>query len=238
MLYEKNLFDESETTVREHFPSFLPFSKEDVFKMDARTLKTGNMPFRGSLLLANKMGKNLNQFNALWWLPRLAQYSIHKNYLFLDMKRLAQLDFESKFIKPAAGTKAFAGQVYDTKKFQTEYSYSQQHNLDTNQICLVSDPQDVIREWRTIFIDGQFVSGCQYMFKGELCSSKYLPPDVVEYAELIAFELGKEGMREFVVDIGSDNTELKLIEINALETSSFYLSDINLIYKKWAELYK
>ncbi len=88
----------------------------------------------------------------------------------------------------------------------TEIGWLQQgKNINPEElICLVSTPAHIGKEWRCIFVNGKYVSGSQYMDKGELAVAPEVPTFVIEFAEKIAANNYFLNIFDFVIDIGPE----------------------------------
>lgn len=121
--------------------------------------------------------------------------------------------------------------------FESEYNFTVRNkNISPDLICMVSEPKNIGREWRTIFINGEYVSGSQYMKNGELDIVKEIPEEVVNYAKRLAEDDYFLNIFEFVIDVAELDYRLALVEINGFETASFYGADLDLVYKTWSEV--
>jgi len=171
------------------------------------------------------------------WLPFLRNYSLNKNIEYRDLNWLgnyAPSDYFPKFIRPNNGRKTFAGQVFNHDKFLEEYNYLTKNlNIEENLLCVVNEPINRIsREYRTIFIDNQFVSGCQYMTDETLDVSPFLPDHVRDFSIEISKHPFFINKFDFVIDICEVGANLFLLELNSFICSSFYACDLDRIFSK------
>jgi len=244
LLVQKDVFSEDENQdtqniILKYFPKALFLSDDDIYIKRKYEGQESRL-LRGSLSLAQKLRKNLNWTNALNWMPELKNFALSYDYKFLDLNEiLAREKNWPLFVRPASGMKEFSGNVYSREKLMEEAAFLVSNkNVNTSLICLYASPRPLNREWRVVFVNGEVSSGCQYMVKGKKEVSSDFPEEVVKYAIEISqheFFLNKF---EYVIDIGESNEGLRLIEINAFETASFYASDLHKIYSDWAGSYK
>lgn len=192
--------------------------------------------FRGSLYLAHKLRTSMEWTDTLQWLPILKKWSVHKEYFFLDLNEITVRDsiHWPKFVRPCSGKKIFSGNVYSREGLQRELDFLVQNKNVDNTLCLVSKPQQLKREWRCIFIDNDFCAGSQYMLNGEKDLKPELPEEVKDYAIQISRDPFFLNRFEFIIDIAETNEGLRLVEINAFPTSSFYLANLDLVYSTYA----
>lgn len=206
------------------------FAKEYIFEA-----------FRGSLHLARVLGNKFEFANCLKFMPHFRKNLLNWHTWFTDFKYIRGYAFPI-FIRPVSPFKEFAGRVFTEEEYLPEFEFLKQRNADLNMICAVSEPKEIGREWRCIFIDNKYVSGSQYLNKGELEIKSEVPEEVIKYANNLAEDGYFLNIPNFVLDVaewtnyvGHHKTELSLVEINALETSSFYGADLDKIYSAWAQ---
>lgn len=190
---------------------------------------------RASLAIARRLKRDFEFANCLSWVPVFRNEMVDPDSWFTDFGYLARRkdNYERFFARPCSVYKEFAGQVFTQDRFITEYNFCKQNkNLDDGLICMVSKNHPITREWRTIFINNQFVDGCEYLPQTEYS----LPDHVKKYA----IELSKNpyflNKFDFVVDICEVCGKLHLLEINSFECSSFYACDLDKIYSTWANI--
>jgi len=194
--------------------------------------------FRGSLELARLLGRRYTYADALQWVPAFRDILIYpKETKFLDMayfKKYHDFDSMPLFIRPVEPYKTFSGQVFKSnEQFNSEIAYiKQQKNLEPEYItCVYAPVSRISSEYRTIFIGNTYISGCQYMTNEELDVQPGIPQKVVDFATSIAKSGYFTNIFNFVIDIAVVNNELKLLEINAADTASYYAADTYKIYE-------
>lgn len=187
--------------------------------------------------------KHFEYANALKWAPYFRDELVNFDYKITDLQDMIKYR-ESypisypKFIRPVSPFKEFSGNVYTKKEFQKEYDfYINNRNGDKFLICLISQYIKIDKEWRCIFINNEYVSGSQYMVNGELNLSPIVPPDVIKKAKELAADAYFQNIFDFVLDIGEVDGIMKLIEVNAFETASFYAADLDKIYRTLSQQY-
>ncbi len=206
--------------------------------------------YRSSIAVA-KRNKIFEKFtNALEWAGKLRKELVSSSFNFQTLDYIIE-EWESnldddyyenevvnsrRFIRPVSGDKLFAGNVFSIKSFQNEIDFLMQKNVDAYTLCMVSSPKIIKEEYRLIFIDGNYISGSQYMKSGELNVLPEVPNEVIDYAKKIHKEYSLPPW--VVLDIGIVYGKPKVIELNQIETSSFYDADLDKIYKTWADYYE
>ena len=225
---------------------------DDEVMMGSDRIKSHQGPFRGSLTLAQRLGRKFDYANAANWAPALRSYLVSKDYIFLDaastLERFQQRDTgsglwgrEALFIRPTSGNKAFSGNVYSTGKFTQEFRFmTVNKNIDPCTLCMVASPIMLGREWRLIFVNNKLVGWSQYMLDGVLSLSgpEQVPSEVLELGSLLAQKDYFLNVFDFVIDIAETSDGLRVLEVNAFETASFYAADLGKVYAKWGEALK
>lgn len=228
-IFSEEEFQETRPIIEKYFdiidisPKDFHFAKEYIFEA-----------FRGSLHLARVLGNKFEFANCLKFMPRFRKELIDRTTYFTDFADIKSYYFPL-FARPVSPFKEFAGRVFTKEEFDSEYEFLKQRNADLGMICAIGNPEDIGREWRCVFIDGKYISGSQYLDQGELDISGEVPKEVIDYAQKLAnddYFLNNSG---FVLDICEIRDKLHLVEVNALETSSFYGADLDKIYSAWAD---
>lgn len=140
-------------------------------------------------------------------------------------------------IRPALDDKAFAGMVMTRTEFYEwrtkiiamngESSFS---TLRSDDRVVISSCKDIIAEWRCIIVDRKFVTGSRYKRNAVLSTLPLAASSpVAEYAERMASVWIPN--RAFAMDIAMLDTveanDLRIIEINSINASGFYASDMH-----------
>lgn len=235
---QKNLFWEEDDN-----PEYIPTIEKyfNIIEVDSSDLLKPNRIvqfFRGSLAMSRKFYSNFDYANCLNWVPIFRDYILDKRSYFNDLKYFSNYAFYPIFIRPVDGYKTFAGQVFaNHERFLVEYRYLKQNkNIEDHLMCLASLVKTVSKEWRTVYIDNEYVDGCLYMQgNGYVEVEKSIPDKVIELSKKIAEHEYFLNVPNFVIDICESDGNIHLLEINSFECSSFYGMDLDKIYKKLAE---
>jgi len=137
---------------------------------------------------------------------------------------------ETFFIRPHEDTKTFTGFVTTADDF-----LAWQHmvgllsdvyaTLTPDTLVTVCSVKDIYQEYRFFVIDGRIVTGSTYKRAGELYCSTVIDDDVLEFANQMVQIWQPD--RGFVIDIARlSNDELKIVELNNLNSSGFYSCDV------------
>lgn len=132
------------------------------------------------------------------------------------------------FARPSEDTKYFAGQVFERDNFcfwlEEVKKISDPETLSPETSIIVSNVVDIDCEFRLFIIDGEIVTGSLYKTKNQVIYSPYIDKEALDYAK----EMLKiwQPDRAFVLDIALTPKGPKIIEINNINSSGFYASDI------------
>lgn len=71
-----------------------------------------------------------------------------------------------------------------------------------------------------------------------LSGPEQVPSEVLELGSLLAQKDYFLNVFDFVIDIAETSDGLRVLEVNAFETASFYAADLGKVYAKWGEALK
>ena len=242
LVFQRNIFHENDD---EHIEAISKYF--DVIELEDQYTTAAwhnHICGRYSIAAAKMFGKFEKFTNALLWAGKLRDEMVSPYFHFQTLFYLTQDPEEvywthpekQLFIRPTSGDKVFAGDVFTRKKLKNEFDFLMQRNVDLHTLCLVTEPVNIGSEYRLIFIDSKYVSGSKYMDNGEFSVCSSVPDTVVNYGKLVHKHCGLPPW--VVLDVGIKDGEPRVIEINQLETSSFYAADLDKIYKTWAGYYR
>lgn len=243
LILQKDVFTEdenheTETIIRKYFPKIEIISDKDIMLgLNKYCHPSFCGPFRGSLALASLLGRKFQYTNALRWAPAFQKEIVSKDFAFLDATSIYKRDLLATplFVRPVDGFKAFGGNVFTKETFKNEFMFmTVNKNIDPYITCLYASPVPLKREWRLIFINNHYSSGSQYMEEGQLSLKTEIPSEVVEFTKKIAKTYYFQNIFEFVIDVAETPDGIRLLEINAFETASFYKADLEKVYSDWA----
>ncbi len=193
--------------------------------------------FRGSLNLARKFKLDYGFTNCQKWYPYFRPYTLCPSDSYFNELRYF-VDYNKEYplyLRPADGYKTFSGQVFPNKdRLLEEYNYLTNNlNIGPELMCLTMPVRKIDREWRTVFINNQYVDGCLYMKGQDYVEPESGCPKDVEY---LAKHIGHSdyfiNKFNYVIDICESNGRLHLLEINSFNSSSFYIKlDLK---KRWS----
>jgi len=223
-LFSEDEFQETRPIIEKYFEVE---DATDIFQYRGQ-----NRLFRGSLSLARVLGNKFEFANGLKWVPYFRRELVNPGVIFTDLSDIVNIDFPA-FVRPVSPFKEFAGNVFTEESWKSEYDWLLSKNTDPFLICAHCRPVRIGREWRCIFINGKYVSGSQYLMDGELSIKAEIPEEVIEYARALSKLDYFLNEFEFTIDVAETDDGLKLVELNAFPTASFYAADLDKIYSEW-----
>ena len=130
------------------------------------------------------------------------------------------------FIKPMEDTKAFTAEVMNKDTFNkfVENIYNVSKNgfstitLDTNVI--ISSIKEINAEFRFFIVNGNVVTYSQYKIGDRVVYDPHVDEYIIKFAEKMVHLYEPDDA--FVIDIAISNDELKVIEVNCINSSGLY----------------
>ena len=148
---------------------------------------------------------------------------------FLSSKTF--VDEDVFFMRPDRDVKEFAGQLMSVKEIRKWVDkLSKLDNEGTVGMAtkvVVAAPKTLHHEWRLFLVEGRVVSGSHYRRYGSLEVHPTLPSEVIAFAEEAAGIW--QPAKAFVMDVGQVRDSLKIIEINGINSTGFYASDVKTV---------
>jgi hypothetical protein len=137
------------------------------------------------------------------------------------------------FIRPDSSQKPFTGFVTD-KNYKNEINYHLQR-LNSNPMCLIAPVKNILEEYRLIINKKSVLTRCQYIKNGEIDIKKDVPDDIINHVEKIVLSQVSWSPDDlYVLDVcrvetDGPESDIKVVEINALSTSGLYECDLSKI---------
>jgi len=205
--------------------------------------------FYGSLNLGREIQRNtdwipgsfcnLKNFECVHYYPQLSKFLLNNRYIMLPFgDLLQQKDFlfdtlgnnDCLFIRPSTGFKSFAGTIISKQNYEQEISNFGFGVIESDKIVVVSEPQNLIEEWRLVAADKVIVTGSQYKNSGIVGNNPHVPDEVIEFGNQVAAVWQPD--RAFTVDVCRTRSgDFRLIEINSFSSSGLYACDMDKIVK-------
>lgn len=245
IIIEENVFSEDEekqATIEsakkffevksvKHFVDYADADKPDFWR--------GSMGLKSKMKQVHGISETDLNFNATYFLPHLKEHALNNKYFFLDAASVCDLDedFFPLFIRPAAGTKSFSGNVFQTKKkWIEEFNFlTRNRNYSPFITCVFAPIKKIGKEFRLVVVNGQVVAGCMYLKHGHRSDGLVTKRAVSFTAELLKNDFFLN-FPSFTIDVCESENKMKLIEINSIHTSSFYSCNLDSIYHALANV--
>lgn len=139
--------------------------------------------------------------------------------------------FTKLFSRPSEDTKSFTGTVFERENFLhwlNKIATSQDRfGLHADTKIIVSPAKEIQAEYRLFIVDGVVVTGSLYKVRDQVVTSEHIDENVIKFAYKM-LDIWQPD-RAFVLDIAVTNEGEKVIEINNINSSGFYKSDISKI---------
>jgi hypothetical protein len=149
--------------------------------------------------------------------------------MFKDVKP----SYSPFFIRPLEDRKCFSGEVIDRDNFalwikstwQTTDGYS---TLRPETMVAIAPLKAIHREWRYFVVDDEIVTGSLYKLGNRILPMPSLKDEDSEKFARQMIDIWQPH-RAFVIDIAEVDTGYKIVEINCINASGFYRSNVGKI---------
>jgi hypothetical protein len=216
--------------------------------------------FYGSIQLANWIHRskpewipgvwyNYDKYKVSHWSTKLGKYMLNEDFYILPVAEITRRwewlfnnigDGHNLFIRPDNGTKAFGGKTFYKENWKIDWENAS-HLMEPHELCVVSYPCNIDREWRFIVADGQVITGSQYKDHVSAEIQNIIPSDYEanrawKFAQKIADEkYDPDPMYTIDICICHGNM-FYLVEINNFCCSGLYACDLPKIVAKASEI--
>lgn len=140
-------------------------------------------------------------------------------------------DMTHVFARPSEDTKYFAGQVFERENFafwlEQLKTINDPETLSPETSIIISNVVEIDCEFRLFVIDNEIVTGSLYKTKNQVIYSPILDKEALVFARKMLDVWQPD--RAFVIDIALTPNGPKIIEVNNINSSGFYASDIGKI---------
>jgi len=135
------------------------------------------------------------------------------------------------FARPSEDTKSFSGQLFEADNLiywlGKIAAANDRFGLNGDTSIIVSPEKNIVAEYRLFVVDGKIVSGSLYKVGQLVTASENIDPVAINYANKMLNIWQPD--RAFVLDIAITDEGPKVIEVNNINSSGFYKSDISKI---------
>lgn len=171
------------------------------------------------------------------WVEHWGSHMLNYNAQVLKFRDISFTG--TKFIRPIDDLKTFSGHVVyegQFKEWQDRILWLEATELSPEHLCVVADVIPMIREYRFFVVDGKVVTGSQYKINERVFTNARVDEWIWDYAQARVDEY--QPAAGFVIDVAMiPNNELKVIEVNCLNSSGFYACDVSKIVQAVADHY-
>jgi hypothetical protein len=138
-----------------------------------------------------------------------------------------------KFIKPSSDGKAFSGGILRAGQTIRNFleNTMRKQNIESEMI-LIADLKNTQAEYRFFCIDGQVITGSQYMKNG-MIRPESIPTTHAAYSVAKEYIGLYRPSEIFVMDIGMFDGEWKIVEYNCANCSGVYRVDLQKLVDEW-----
>jgi len=150
---------------------------------------------------------------------------------FGEINKIESHQSKEWFVRPNHDSKEFSGRVdtfEELVKWSNKICKLELSDFNYQTEIWISEPQEIIKEWRLFIVDKQIISSSRYMVHGELNESEIdNPKEMIDFVENRIKEYNLDNI--FVMDIAQVDQKFKLIECNCFNGTGFYKHDIEKI---------
>lgn len=165
-----------------------------------------------------------NFYMKLFKQEKLDNYFLNNNFKFTTIGLMRSK--KEMFIRPNSTKKIFTGDLYTKENLL----YLHDH-LKNNTEIIISEPKEISEEWRLTIIDRKIISWSEYTWENRTLKPRNeIPHAILELASEIA-KCVYQPSNAYILDTCISEGKAKIIEINSINTSCFYNSNIELIFK-------
>lgn len=173
--------------------------------------------------------------------PVFNKYLLNHNYIMIpygELLRQKQFLFDSVgeddslFIRPNSGNKIFTGKLVYKDRFEKDIKLFGFYQVENHELCVVSQPRNIINEWRFFVSDCKIVAGSLYSSGEKFCGVERRVNqdvfetdrnDVIEFAEKIANECVYNPDKIWSLDICETKANnLYVLEIGCFSSAGLY----------------
>lgn len=123
---------------------------------------------------------------------------------------------QAVFVRPVLGNKAFSGTLIRAGEAAKAAALP-------DVPMVIGTPRDIVAEYRFIILDGEVITGSQYIRDGRIDVRVDFAPDCAEFAEVAAALYAPD--RIFTCDVAETPDGPKVVEYNSFSSSGLYACD-------------
>lgn len=140
-------------------------------------------------------------------------------------------EWNKVFSRPSEDTKFFSGTVFERSNLifwlNEVMKGRDKETLNADTYIIVAPTKEIFAEYRLFVIDNKIVTGSMYKLRDKVIYGKHIDNEALDFARKMISQW--EPDRAYVLDIAITNEGPKIIEVNNINSSGFYLSDLEKI---------
>lgn len=140
------------------------------------------------------------------------------------IREIKSLD-RNVFIRPTDDSKLFEGVVLETTNFLTWKEKIQSQSISLGTSVVVAPVKSILSEYRLFIVDGRIITGSQYRKNNQIVYNPIIPNEALYFATHM-LQIWQPS-KAFTLDIALCPDGYKIIEINCINSSDFYASDMS-----------
>ncbi len=170
------------------------------------------------------------RFNMSMYLHDLRRHLLNGHGEIMKLRDLIPKSFKTdKFVKPGRDLKLFTGDILPAGTTFEEYlntiQYDQHFHQSMDENVIVSDPVEILAEWRFFVVKGKVVAGSQYRKFGKTQWTSNIPTYVYEEAKRMSSVYKPAAC--FTMDLAmTGDLKMKIVEYNCINCSGLYEANV------------
>lgn len=135
------------------------------------------------------------------------------------------------FARPLEDTKSFSGTIFEKENFnywkESILKVNEKLSLHEDTEIIIAPLKNIQQECRFFVIDGKIVTGSMYKLRDNVLYSEVHDTDIINFAQKMIDKW--QPNQAFCLDIARTDEGFKIIEVNNINSSGFYASDLSKI---------
>jgi hypothetical protein len=183
----------------------------------------------------------LENYSCTHYYPAFSDYLLAEKYIMLpfgELDRQKEFLYETLgdndciFIRPNRGDKIFTGTVVKKETWEKDIELLGFYDVEPYDLCIVSEPQNIEKEWRLVVADTKVITGSEYSPN----EKKDVPKEVIDLGnEICSIDYKPDSV--WTMDICQlQNGELKLLEIGSFSCAGLYRCDVEIIVREVSKI--
>ncbi|MFI5381467.1 MAG: ATP-grasp domain-containing protein [Tepidisphaerales bacterium] len=135
------------------------------------------------------------------------------------------------FVRPDDNDKSFSGGPVQRAGFQEWYKLANFYDPGPDCLVVVSSPEAIHSEWRSVIGQRQTITGSLYRQNGAEVISSEFPTDAADFAARVANATAFDPHPIYVMDVCSTADGYRLVEIGSMCAASLYACDVEKVVR-------